>query len=151
MIIDTLENLEKYVSLNPLFKEVIDFIKANKWEQVEDGIHPLRGDDAFVNVQTFKGKLPADAAVEYHRKMIDVHVPISSPETYGYIPMAELPADAYKEEEDMALIPGVASQTFVTAKPGQFVIFMPQEGHAPGISDDPQFHKAIFKVKAQAL
>ncbi|KXB40606.1 YhcH/YjgK/YiaL family protein [Bacteroidales bacterium KA00344] len=148
MIIDTLDNLEKYVSLNPLFREVIDFMKANKWKEIEDGKHLLKGDDVFVNVQTLKGKLPAEAAMEYHRKMIDVQVPISSPETYGYIPMVELPADVYNEENDMGMIPGVTSQTFVTVKPGQFVIFMPQDGHAPGISDQPQFRKAIFKVKA---
>jgi YhcH/YjgK/YiaL family protein len=148
MIIDTLDNLEKYISLNPLFREVIEFMKANKWDQVEDGIHQLKGDDVFVNVQTLEGKLPTEAAMEYHRKMIDVQVPISSPETYGYIPMTELPADAYNEEKDMAKIPGVVSQTFVTVKPGQFVIFMPQDGHAPGISDQPHLRKAIFKVKA---
>lgn len=147
MIIDTLDNLEKYVSLNPLFREVIDFMKTNKWEEIEDGKHLLKGDTVFVNVQTLKGKLPTEAAMEYHRKMIDVQVPISSPETYGYIPMVELPADVYNEENDMGKISGVASQTFVTVKPGQFVIFMPQDGHAPGISDQPQFRKAIFKVK----
>ena len=29
MVIDKLENLEKYVSLNPLFEEVVKFIKEN--------------------------------------------------------------------------------------------------------------------------
>ena len=29
MVIDTLENLEKYVSLNPLFKDVVEFIKSS--------------------------------------------------------------------------------------------------------------------------
>ena len=29
MIVDTLENLEKYVSLNPLFAEVVKFLKEN--------------------------------------------------------------------------------------------------------------------------
>ena len=29
MVIDTLENLEKYVSLNPLFNDVVDFLKSN--------------------------------------------------------------------------------------------------------------------------
>ncbi|MGI6243751.1 MAG: YhcH/YjgK/YiaL family protein [Prevotella sp.] len=148
MIIDSLDNLEKYISLNPLFQEVIDFLKNHDWDQVEDGKHLLKGNDAFVNVQTLKGKRPAEADMEYHRKMIDVQVPISAPETYGYIPATELPAAAYNAENDMGKIPGVASQTFVTVKPGQFVIFMPQDGHAPGISDQPQLRKAIFKVKA---
>ena len=29
MVVDTLDNLEKYVSLNPLFADVVRFIKDN--------------------------------------------------------------------------------------------------------------------------
>lgn len=29
MVVDTLDNLEKYVSLNPLFADVVKFIKDN--------------------------------------------------------------------------------------------------------------------------
>ena len=29
MVIDTLDNLVKYESMNPLFKEVVDFLKKN--------------------------------------------------------------------------------------------------------------------------
>ena len=36
MIIDTLENLEKYVSLNALFSEVVAFIKTNDLNKLED-------------------------------------------------------------------------------------------------------------------
>jgi beta-galactosidase beta subunit len=36
----------------------------------------------------------------------------------------------------------------VTVKPGQIVIFFPQDGHAPCIIDEPEIKKAIFKVKA---
>ncbi len=148
MIIDTLDNLEKYVSLNPLFQDVVDFLKSNTWEKLEDGKHSIREKDVFVNIQTLKGKTREEAAMEYHRKMIDIQVPISTPETYGYIPMKELPAAEYNEDKDMAKLPGAASQTFVTVEPGQFVIFMPQDGHAPGISTQPELRKAIFKVKA---
>lgn len=148
MIIDSLENLEKYVSLNPLFAEVVEFLKKNKWEDIEDGRHSIKGDDVFVNVSTMKGKYPEEAAMEYHRKMIDVQVPISGDETYGYKPLADLPPMEYKEEKDMAKLDGVFSQTYVHVKKGQFAIFFPQDGHAPGISELPEFRKAIFKVRA---
>ena len=29
MVVDTLENLEKYASLNPLFAQAIDFLKSH--------------------------------------------------------------------------------------------------------------------------
>ena len=39
------------------------------------------------------------------------------------------------------------AQTYFTVKPGQMVVFFPQDGHAPCISDKPAIKKAIFKVK----
>ena len=39
MVVDTLDNLEKYVSLNPLFEEVVKFIKENDLNKLEAGKH----------------------------------------------------------------------------------------------------------------
>ena len=108
----------------------------------------IKGDDVFVNIQEAAGKTKEQAVVEYHRKMVDIQIPFSSEETYGYIPTADLPAADFNEEKDVALLPGVASQSFVTCKPGMFVIFFPQDGHAPFITDAPMLRKAIFKIKA---
>lgn len=148
MIIDTLDNLGLYVGLNPLLKEVVDFLKTNDWNKLEDGKHEIKGSDVFVNLQTVVGKARGETAMEWHKKMIDVQVPISATETYGYMPKAELPEMDYNEEKDMAKLLGTPTQMYVTAKPGQFVIFMPQDGHAPGICEEPNLRKAIFKVKA---
>ncbi len=56
MVIDTIENLEKYVSLNPLFKDVVEFIKSNRLDDLEVGKHAIKGADLFVNIQMAKGK-----------------------------------------------------------------------------------------------
>ena len=147
MIVDKIENLEKYFVLNPLFKEVADFLSANDMNALSTGIHKIKGDDVFVNIQEAKGKTQAEAVVEYHKKMVDIQIPFSGPETYGYIPTADLPAADFSEEKDVALLPGVASQSYVTCQPGMFVIFFPQDGHAPCIAEEPEIKKAIFKVK----
>ena len=148
MIIDTLDNLEKYVSLNPHLKTVVDFIHSTDLGKLENGIHKIQGDDVFVNVQTLKGKKQEEAPVEYHRQMVDVQIPLSGSETYGIIPVVDLPAAEFSEEKDCALIPGVPCLSYVTARKGMFVIFFPQDGHAPGITDAQELHKMIFKVKA---
>ena len=148
MIVDRIENLEKYFALNPLFKHVADFLSANDMSALSAGIHHIKGDDVFVNIQEAKGKTKDEAVVEYHRKMVDIQIPFSGDETYGYIPTADLPEADFDVEKDVALLPGVASQSFVTCKPGMFVIFFPQDGHAPFITDSPILRKAIFKIKA---
>lgn len=91
MIVDRIENLEKYFALNPLFKEVADFLSANDMSALSTGIHHIKGDDVFVNIQEAAGKTKEQAVVEYHRKMVDIQIPFSGEETYGYIPTADLP------------------------------------------------------------
>lgn len=147
MVIDTIENLEKYVSLNPLFKDVVEFIKFNRLDDLEVGKHAIKGADLFVNIQIAKGKSKDIALLETHKKMIDIQIPLSAPETYGYTPLCDLPEAEYNEEKDITKYVGEAN-TYVTCKPGEFAIFFPQDGHAPCISGEAEIKKAIFKVLA---
>lgn len=147
MVIDTIDNLEKYVSLNPLFKDVVEFIKSNSLDNLETGKHLIKGADLFVNVQMAKGKTKDVAVLETHKKMIDIQIPLSAPETYGYTPFCDLPEAEYNEEKDITKYVG-AAETYVTCKPGEFAIFFPQDGHAPCISEESELKKAIFKVLA---
>ena len=52
MVVDTLDNLEKYVSLNPLFADVVKFIKDNDLSKLEDGKHFIKEGNLFVNITT---------------------------------------------------------------------------------------------------
>ena len=148
MIIDTLENIGMYASLNPFFADAIEFIKNNDLAALEPGKHSIKGDDLFVNIQVAKGKTKEEAVLEYHRKMIDIQIPLSGAESYGYTPVAQLPEGDFDEKKDMAKLPGIPSQSIVTCTKGMFAIFYPQDGHAPCITDEPELKKAIFKVKA---
>lgn len=147
MVIDTLDNLGKYVSLNPLFKDVIEFIKTNDLYSLEAGKHFIKDKDLFVNIQNAKGKTKDVALLETHKKMIDIQIPLSTQETYGYTPLCDLPDAEYNAEKDITKYEGLAD-TYVTCKPGEFAIFFPQDGHAPCISDEAEIKKAIFKVLA---
>lgn len=148
MILDLLENLEKYISLNPLFEEVLSFIQSTNLDELENGKHLIKGEELFVNVQEAKGKTIDEAVLETHQKMIDIQIPLSGDESFGYLPCSELPEMEYNESKDMTLYPGVPSQSMITCKKGMFVIFFPFEGHAPCISSQNEFKKLIFKVKS---
>ncbi|MBQ7511548.1 MAG: YhcH/YjgK/YiaL family protein [Prevotella sp.] len=148
MIIDTLENLRKYESLNPLFPKVVAFLAENDLNKMEAGKHEIEGKDLFVNIQMAKGKTPAEAVIETHDKMIDIQIPLSAAETFGYTPREALPEAEYNAEKDITKIPGLAAESYVTAQPGSFCVFFPQDGHAPCIAGVPEIKKAIFKVKA---
>ena len=148
MIIDTLENLKKYESLNPLFPKVVAFLQTNDLSKMEAGKYEIEGKDLFVNIQMAKGKTPDEAVLETHDKMIDIQIPISAAETFGYTPREALPKAEYNAEKDITKIPNLAAESYVTAQQGTFCIFFPQDGHAPCIAGVPEIKKAIFKVKA---
>ena len=147
MIIDTLDNLGKYVGLNPLFADVVTFLQANDLNALEDGKHPIKDKDLFVNITTAKGRTKEAAVLETHREMIDIQIPLDTEETFGYAPLQDLPDFEYNAEKDITKYGTTLAQTYVTCRPGQMAIFFPQDGHAPCIGDK-DIRKAIFKVKA---
>ena len=50
MVVDRLENLEKYASLNPLFAQAIEFLQSHDLNAMEVGKTELKGKDLVVNV-----------------------------------------------------------------------------------------------------
>ncbi len=148
MIIDKIENLKNYASVNPLFQKVVEFIEQNDLNALEPGKHEIVGKDLFVNIQVAKGKTPDEAVIETHNRMIDIQIPLSAAETFGYTQRDQLPDVPYNEEKDITKIPDLAADSYVTCQPGMMAIFFPQDGHAPCIAGVPELKKAIFKVKA---
>jgi YhcH/YjgK/YiaL family protein len=147
MIIDKLENLKNYASLNPLFPKVVEFLQQNDLNALEPGKHEIEGKDLFVNIQMAKGRTPAEAVIETHNKMIDIQIPLSDIETFGYTQRDQLPEAEYNAEKDISKIPDLPADSYITCTPGMFVIFFPQDGHAPCITGSTEIKKAIFKVK----
>jgi len=147
MITDTIENLNKYIGLNPLFADVVAFLDANDLQAMEPGKYPIRDKDLFLNLTIAKGRGKEAAVLETHIDMIDIQIPISGAETFGYTPLCDLPAFDYNVEKDVTLYGDTKPQTYVTINPGQMAIFFPQDGHAPCIANNPEIQKAIFKVR----
>ena len=54
MVVDRLENIEKYASLNPLFAQAIDFLKSHDLNALEVGKTELKGKELLVNVAQTK-------------------------------------------------------------------------------------------------
>lgn len=147
MIIDTLDNLDKYISLNPLFAQAVDYLKSTDLNAFKAGtnVH-LKGADLIVNVEQTQPKTKEQAKLETHTKYIDIQIPLSGVEVMGYTPLKSLPASDYDTGNDITFYEAIA-QDYITVKPGMFTIFFPQDGHAPGISQTG-IRKVIVKVLA---
>ena len=144
MVIDKIENLEKYASLNPLFSQAIEFLKSTDLNAHEIGKVKLQGDDLVVNFAQARPKTKEEAKLETHNRFIDIQIPLDGVEVMGYTPRADLPDAEYNAEKDITFYPGLA-ESYLTIKPGMFAIFFPEDGHAPGVTPDG-LKKVIVKV-----
>ena len=83
MVVDTLENLEKYASLNPLFAQAIEFLKSHDLHAMEVGKTELNGKDLVINIAQTTPKTKEQAKLETHNEFIDIQVPLSGTEIMG--------------------------------------------------------------------
>lgn len=147
MILDTLDNLQNYVSLNPLFEKAFDYLLHTNLYELPAGKIVLQEDDIIVNVNEIAPKSQEEALLETHKQFIDIQLPLSNIEKMGYTPAQELPYADYDERKDIAFYPG-ESNSYFSVKPGMFTIFFPEDGHAPGITPTG-LKKIIVKVRKQ--
>ncbi len=147
MILDTLENFGKYTSLNPLFPKVLEYLQNTDLMAQEPGRVEIDGNKLFANYDAAKGKTVEEARIETHNAMIDIQIPLSCAEVIGFTPRQYLPKAEYDAAKDLTFYLERPEQ-YITVHPGEFVIFFPEDGHAPCISPIPEYKKVIFKVKA---
>ena len=85
MILDSLNNTEKIECLHPLFKQAFDYLKSTDFSKVEDGKYELEGSRLYVSVVSIFGKEKKDAAIETHKKYIDIQMPLLGVEKIGHL------------------------------------------------------------------
>jgi len=146
MILDTLKNAALYESVHPRFKKAFEFLQNTDLLALPFGKMELDGSDLFINVQEVVGKTADDAKMETHKRYIDIQVPITAPETMGWIAVADLKqtTQEYNSEKDVAFFADKAT-TFVNVQPYEFAVFFPEDAHQPCIAVG-QHKKVIVKV-----
>ena len=87
----------------------------------------------------------SQASYEVHAKYADIQLILDGEESFGWSSEKQI-ADI-DPVKDAGFGPAVTEQV-LTLKGGQFVIFLPGEAHAPGLSDEPGrlCRKMVIKV-----
>lgn len=146
MILDTLNNLKKYATLNPLFPKAIEFIMNSNLKELPLGRNEIMGNEIFANVMEVEPHVKEEIPVETHQKYIDIQIPISGDEIMGHISLDALPTGEYDKEKDVTLYPlGIEASDYFNVKSNMFAIFFPQDGHAPAITS-VKLKKVIVKI-----
>jgi biofilm protein TabA len=150
MIIDTIQNASKYVSLHPLFAEAFAYIQATDLQHQDDGkLEVAEGIKAIFSNTMGKTAAASIAKFECHNKNIDIQVCINGIETIGWKPREKCihPNDDYNQEKDVQLFLDEPDMFFQLTS-GQFAIFFPEDVHAPMIGEG-LIKKLVMKVSTQ--
>lgn len=148
MIYDELLNLNKYTSIHPVFKKVVEFVNSNNLEDLENGSIEL-GDNVIAIVAEYETGNIKDKFIECHRKFIDIQLVVSGTEKIGFCNRKHCTViEEYSKENDFEKVDGKLD--FVTLRPFEFAVFFPNDAHMPGVnhSDDKEeiVKKIVFKV-----
>ena len=146
MILSTLVNADRYVTLHPLFSRALGFIRNTNLLALAPGIHPIIDEQLFAIVEQTAGRSRKQAQLECHRKYIDIQLVLEGVDEMGWKPLQDChqPVADYSAEQDIQFFYD-APATWIVTPPNHFCIFFPEDAHAPLVSAG-NIHKVIFKI-----
>ena len=146
MILDNIKNAPIYHGVHKRLKQAFDFLETIDIGKLSEGTFEVDGNNIKAIIGTNKLKSKDDALLEAHQKYIDIHIPLSGNETFGWksIKTIEKSTDKYDSENDIEFF-NDSPATYFTVSPGDFVIFLSEDAHAPLIGSGT-LNKIIFKI-----
>lgn len=146
MIVDNIENCEKYYSLNNGIKLAFEFFKSHNLKDFEAGSYNIDGDNLYVNINEYETK--EVQKLEAHRKYIDIQIMLNGEEFMGYTNIKNTkPSVPYDNGKDLIFLQGETDKILATTD--NFFIFFPEDAHQPSLcaKNPNKVKKAVFKVK----
>ncbi len=146
MILDDLKNAARYHVLHAGFRLGFEFLARPDLESLDSGRYELAGDRLFALVNRDPGRGHEGARLEAHRKYIDIQMLVSGSEEIGWRPTAECGqlTDPYDEARDIMFFAD-PSHVWINLPVGKFMIFYPEDAHAP-LASRGENVKAVIKV-----
>lgn len=146
MILDRLENAEKYYAMHRDFEKAFSFLRKSDLAELPADRYTIDGDRVFCIISKNPGRTRAEAKLEAHRKYIDIQYVIAGADEMGWKPISactrvDTPYDA---DKDIAFFKD-EPEKWTEVPAGSFAIFFPEDAHAPMVGSD-EIHKAVLKV-----
>lgn len=149
MIIDTLSNAEKYFCVHPLFQKAFEHLQSQNLETIEPGNYSIDGGElkAIVSEKAGKSRAESLAKFECHNQHIDIQICIKGQEQIGWKPRETCTDQKgeYNSDKDVLYF-NDAPDMYFQLSGHQFVIFFPEDVHAPMIGEG-EIKKMVVKVK----
>ncbi len=149
MILDRLENADRYHALHPLFPRAFKWLAEANSQDLQPGSRiELDGKRLFVIVDHRTTRGPEDSPLEIHHDYIDIQFALQGTDEMGWLPanQCSLPQAEFDTDRDIQFFDDQAS-LYVSVPPGTYAIFFPEDAHAPLAAPAGQeVRKLIVKV-----
>ena len=146
MILDRLENAGYYRGLGQRVSDALNYLANTDLSRVPEGRHSLDGEGLFALVQRYRTKPIHEAKWEAHRRYIDVQHIVQGTERMGYAPLDSRFTIRQPYDADKDIVFFDAQGDLFEVRAGMFVLFGPQDVHAPGLACSSDVPAEVLKV-----
>lgn len=151
MIIDTIQNCEKYALLHKSFQRAFDAIKNALDKDMPVEKCEIDGTDLFISVQEYNTKLAENARFEAHRKYIDIQYIVSGEEVVEVTDLSKTVIETeYNETKDVEFYTPTGNVWRGILTAGEYGIFFPNDVHRPALAVEgvpAPVKKILVKIK----
>ncbi len=145
MILARPEQADRYLALHPDFPAAIAFLCSQPLADLPQGRIEIAG-TVYATVSRSPARQRSEASLEAHHRYIDIQFVISGVEEMGWRARSrcQRPQAQYDSEKDIEFFADTPD-SYVTVRPGEFVVFFPDDAHAPLIGTGV-VHKVVIKM-----
>lgn len=150
MIVDRIDQLERYIAVLPGLDKAAAFVQDFWRNPRADGRYEIDGERIFANVSTYDTKDRDGAQFESHRKYVDLQAVICGEEAIGWAPLTDaltVTKEEFSKGGDIAYYTGeTVIDTVLPA--GTFALLLPQDAHMPCLytGKERKVTKIIVKI-----
>lgn len=148
MVHDRLDRWRLHAPAGSRLARAFGYLAAIDPFAVPDGRVDVEGDTIFALHQQYDTRAIGDCRFESHRTYIDIQFVFEGEEIMGCEDVDRLAVrDPYDPAKDIAFYEWPASHSSALVRAGEFAIFHPGDGHAPGIrAGAAHVRKIVMKV-----
>lgn len=146
MILDVLDNADRYLTLNKGFRNGFAFLMRSDLKNLAPGRHEISTDRVFALVEDAPGRKKEEAELEAHEKYIDIQLVVTGTDNMGWKrkETCKHVSRAYDASKDYQFFKD-EPDLWLPVSAGMFAIFFPEDAHMPLISSG-HLRKVVVKV-----
>ena len=115
----------------PAILKMLDYLAETDFSDMELGRYHLDGDNIFAILNNSTTSPASQRRPEAHRKYIDIQYVLEGVEDVGFACASDrlVVEEDLLEEKDIIFYSHVPNESFVTLRPGDFIVLFPEDVH----------------------